>query len=59
MTTTTTRHDWTTGEIAALFEQPLLELVFAAQQIHRERFPKSAVQRAQLLSIKTGGCSDD
>jgi biotin synthase len=57
--TTMARHDWTTAEIAALFELPLLELVFLAQQVHRERFPKNAVQRAQLLSIKTGGCSED
>jgi biotin synthase len=58
-TTSTPRHDWTTTGIAALFELPFLELVFQAQQVHRERFPKNAVQRAQLLSIKTGGCSED
>jgi biotin synthase len=57
--TTALRTDWTTAEIAALFERPFLELVFQAQQIHLERFPQNAVQRAQLLSIKTGGCSED
>ncbi len=57
--TTALRTDWTTTEIAALFERPFLELVFHAHQIHLERFPKNAVQRAQLLSIKTGGCSED
>ncbi len=59
MALTTPRHDWSLDEIQALFERPFLELVFEAQQLHRERFPKNAVQRAQLLSIKTGHCSED
>ncbi len=53
------RHDWTTAEIAALFDRPFLELVFDAQVVHRQSFPKNAVQRAQLLSVKTGHCSED
>ncbi len=57
--TTTPRYDWSVDELQALFERPLLELVFDAQLVHRERFPKNAVQRAQLLSIKTGQCSED
>ena len=43
----------------ALFERPFLELMFEAQQIHRANFPANAVQRSTLLSIKTGGCSED
>lgn len=57
--TTNPRHDWSVDELQTLFERPLLELVFDAQLVHRERFPKNAVQRAQLLSIKTGHCSED
>ncbi|MFZ9887921.1 MAG: biotin synthase BioB [Myxococcota bacterium] len=53
------RHDWTRAEVEALFAQPFLELVFQAQCVHRANFPRNAVQRAQLLSIKTGGCSED
>jgi biotin synthase len=53
------RQDWTEAEIAALFVRPFLELLFDAQLVHRERFPVGAVQRAQLLSIKTGHCSED
>lgn len=53
------RTDWTLDEIGGLFELPFLELVFEAQRVHRGSFPKNAVQRAQLLSIKTGGCSED
>jgi len=50
---------WTTAEVAALFERPLLDLVFEAQGIHRRHFPANTVQRSTLLSIKTGGCSED
>ena len=50
---------WTTAEVAALFERPFLDLVFEAQRVHREHFPANAVQRSTLLSIKTGGCSED
>ncbi|MDP2341458.1 MAG: biotin synthase BioB [Deltaproteobacteria bacterium] len=53
------RHDWSVDDIAGLFALPFLELLFQAQVIHRERFPRNAVQRAQLLSIKTGHCSED
>lgn len=50
---------WSTAEVAALFKRPFLDLVFEAQRIHRENFPANTVQRSTLLSIKTGGCSED
>ena len=50
---------WSTAEVAALFERPFLDLVFEAQRVHRDHFPANAVQRSTLLSIKTGGCSED
>lgn len=53
------RYDWTTEEILKLFELPFLELVFRAQQIHRENFPANEVQISSLLSIKTGSCPED
>jgi biotin synthase len=43
----------------ALLERPLLELVFEAARVHREHHDPRRVQCAQLLSIKTGGCSED
>lgn len=55
----TIRHDWTTGEILALLELPLLELVGRANAVHRARHDPNAVQKASLLSIKTGGCPED
>ena len=53
------RHQWAVAEVEALFELPLLELVFRAQQVHRSHFDPQEVQRSTLLSIKTGGCSED
>ncbi|MGH9355674.1 MAG: biotin synthase BioB [Terriglobia bacterium] len=53
------RHDWTRREVRALYHQPLLELIFAAQQKHRQYHPPGEVQLCRLLSIKTGGCPED
>jgi len=38
---------------------PFADLLFKAQQIHREHFDPNQVQLSTLLSIKTGGCSED
>lgn len=53
------RHDRTRDEVAALWRRPLLDLVFEAQQVHRARQPRNAVQVSALLSVKTGGCPED
>ena len=50
---------WTVNEVAALFELPFNDLIFRAQQIHRENFDPNAIQLSTLLSIKTGGCEED
>jgi biotin synthase len=50
---------WTVEDIAALYEMPLNDLMFKAQTVHRENFDPNAVQVSTLLSIKTGGCSED
>jgi len=42
-----------------LFDLPFNDLLFHAQQVHRQHFDANAVQRSTLLSIKTGGCSED
>jgi biotin synthase len=55
----TVRHDWTLAEIRALHDLPLLELVYRAQTVHREVFTDNKVQLCSLLSVKTGGCSED
>ncbi len=46
-------------EVERLLERPLLDLVFEAARVHREHHDPRAVQCSQLLSIKTGGCSED
>lgn len=53
------RHNWTREEIHAIYNQPLLELIFQAQRIHREFHHAGEVQLCRLLSIKTGGCPED
>lgn len=50
---------WTMSQVTALFEKPFLELLFEAQQIHRQHFDPREVQVSTLLSIKTGACPED
>ncbi|CAG68864.1 biotin synthetase [Acinetobacter baylyi ADP1] len=57
--TMTLRNDWTRDEIQALYDQPFLDLVFQAQQVHREHFSANTIQVSTLLSIKTGKCPED
>ena len=51
--------NWTVAEVERLFALPFLDLLFAAQQVHREHHDARAVQLSTLLSIKTGGCPED
>jgi biotin synthase len=50
---------WSVDEIETLFQLPFADLIFRAQLVHREHFDPNAVQLSTLLSIKTGGCSED
>ena len=53
------RHDWALDEIIAIHDQPLLDLIAQANAVHRSYHNVSDVQKAALLSIKTGGCPED
>src|SRR6476620_681189 len=53
------RHDWSVPEIEAIYTAPLPDLIFRAQQLHREHHRADEVQGCMLLSIKTGGCPED
>src|SRR6202035_1693165 len=53
------RHDWTTDEIVAIHDLPLLDLIAQANRVHRHFHDVGDVQKASLLSIKTGGCPED
>jgi biotin synthase len=46
-------------ELMRQYERPMLDLVFEAAEVHRKHQPKGQVQLSQLLSVKTGGCSED
>lgn len=42
-----------------IYNLPFIQLVFRAQEIHRQHFDPDAIQMSRLLSIKTGGCAED
>lgn len=50
---------WTIRAILDLYELPFMDLMFRAQQVHRQHHEPNAVQLSSLLSIKTGGCPED
>jgi biotin synthase len=53
------RHNWTREQIQEVFNRPLLQLVIDAAEVHRQYHVFGEVQISSLLSIKTGGCSED
>ena len=53
------RNDWNRLEIQEIYELPFLDLLFRAQQIHRQFFTANKIQVSTLLSIKTGKCPED
>lgn len=53
------RHNWTREEIKAIYDKPLLSLVLEAANAHAKHHVFGEVQISSLLSIKTGGCSED
>lgn len=50
---------WSVEQIKQLFNLPFNDLLFKAQQVHRENFNPNEVQLSSLLSIKTGACPED
>ena len=53
------RHDWTRDQVHALYQTPLMELVYRAAAVHRIHHDPSEIQVCKLISIKTGGCPED
>ena len=51
--------EWSVAQVEALFALPFSDLMYRAQTTHRSHFDPNAVQLSTLLSIKTGGCSED
>lgn len=56
---TAIHNNWSIEDIQNIYNSPLLELVFKAASVHREFNDTAEVQVCTLLSIKTGGCSED
>ncbi|KAL0950833.1 hypothetical protein HGRIS_007594 [Hohenbuehelia grisea] len=54
-----TRHDWSRQDIQAIYDTPLMELVFRAASVHRKHQDANKIQLCTLMNIKTGGCSED
>ena len=50
---------WTREAVLALMQQPFMELVRQAHDVHREHWPVGDIELASLLSVKTGGCPED
>ena len=50
---------WAVAAVEALLAAPFGDLIFRAQQVHRQHFAANEVQLSTLLSIKTGGCPED
>src|SRR5712691_9716173 len=46
-------------KLRALYHQPLFDLISQSRAVHLEHWRGEEVQRCSLLSIKTGGCSED
>ncbi|XP_047316030.1 biotin synthase, mitochondrial-like [Impatiens glandulifera] len=53
------RNDWTKDEVKSIYDSPVLDLLFHGAQVHRSAHNFREVQQCTLLSIKTGGCSED
>src|SRR6266496_6072304 len=46
-------------QLQALYHQPLFDLISQSRAVHLRHWRGQEVQRCSLLSIKTGGCSED
>jgi biotin synthase len=53
------RYDWQEVEIRAIYNMPLLELIYQAASVHRQYHDAKKIQVCKLISIKTGGCPED
>ncbi len=50
---------WTLADARAIYDSSFPDLLFKAQTIHRAHHDPRAIQRSQLLNIKSGGCPED
>jgi biotin synthase len=50
---------WSVSQVEVLFQLPLMDILDRAHRVHKENFNPNEIQRSALISIKTGGCSED
>ncbi len=55
----TSTERWSVEQIEALLALPFNDLLWRAQQVHRQHFDANQIELATLLSVKTGGCPED
>lgn len=55
----TTQNKWTFEQVEALFQKPLLDLLFEAHTIHRQHFDSTDIELCSLCNIKSGNCPED
>jgi len=53
------RNNWTKAEVISLMTKPFADLIYEAQNVHRDNFDPNIVQLSTLMNIKTGGCPED
>ncbi len=51
--------NWTFDEVLKIYNKPFNDLLYEAQNIHRNNFNKNKIQMSTLLSVKTGSCPED
>jgi biotin synthase len=49
----------TFSELEATYRRPLFDLLQESRRVHTEHWPENEMQLCTLLSVKTGGCSED
>lgn len=54
-----TQKSWCIEEIQKLLDLPFMDLLWQAQTVHRQHWPIGEIELATLLSVKTGGCSEN
>jgi biotin synthase len=49
----------TFSELEAIYRRPLFDLLQESRRVHTAHWPENEIQLCTLLSVKTGGCSED
>src|SRR3990167_11452416 len=59
ITSTEIKEKYSKPEVENVYNLPFLELVFKAQEVHRDNQPINKVQLCTLSNIKSGNCPED